>query len=471
MISFVVALCVLIGGYWVYGNVVERVFRPDVNRPTAAVTKADGVDYIPMPTWKLFFIQLLNIAGLGPVFGAIMGAKFGTSCYLWIVLGCIFGGGVHDYLAGMISLRQDGTNLSTIIGENLGKRMLHVVTWCLIILMLLVVVVFVSGPAGLLDNMTEHTFGIIPWIVLILLYYLIATLLPMDKIIGKLYPFFAVSMLVMAIGILGALVWYHPVLPEITDMHNTHSNGFAVFPMMFVSIACGAISGFHATQSPMVARCMKSERTGRLVFYGAMVTEGIIALIWAAAAQYYYGQHGMGVSNAAIVVSDLSQEWLGVFGGILIMIGVVVAPITTGDTALRSARLILAEYLHLPQKTLPSRLAISVPLILVSVAVLIYSMRDAAGFDVIWRYFSWSNQLLATITLWSISVYLTRHTRHYYITLLPALFMTMVCTSYICVAPEGFAMPGVLPYLLSAGVTLLLLVWFIWKTLSSRRPL
>ena len=448
MITFTLCLLALIAGYFLYGRVVERVFGPD-DRKTPALTKTDGVDYIPMPTWKIFMIQFLNIAGLGPIFGAIMGAKFGTASYLWIVLGSIFAGAVHDYLSGMLSMRHDGESLPELIGRYLGVTTKQVMRVFSVILMVLVGSVFVAGPAGLLANLTPEVLDTTFWIVVVFLYYVLATMLPIDKIIGKIYPIFALALLFMAVGILAMLYVNHPALPEFWDgLQNTHPDaaGLPIFPIMFVSIACGAISGFHATQSPLMARCMKSERYGRPVFYGAMITEGIVALIWAAAATY-------------------TKDWLGTVGGVLAVLGVIAAPITSGDTAFRSARLIVADFLGLEQKSIRKRLYICVPMFLAAIGLLLYSLRDAQGFDMIWRYFAWSNQTLSVFTLWAVTVYLVRAKggRVFYITFIPAMFMTAVCTTYICVAPEGFGLSaGWSPYIALLALVVAA-VWFgIW---------
>ena len=442
MVSFTLCLLALIAGYFIYGRFVERIFGPD-DRQTPAVTRADGVDYIPLPTWKIFMIQFLNIAGLGPIFGAIMGAKFGTASYLWIVLGSIFAGAVHDYLAGMLSLRHDGESLPEIIGRYLGMTTKQVMRVFTVILMILVGAVFVAGPAGLLAKLTPEVLDTTFWIVVVFLYYILATMLPIDKIIGKIYPLFAVALLFMAVSILVMLYVHHPALPEIWDgVQNTHPDAatLPIFPIMFVSIACGAISGFHATQSPLMARCMTSERHGRPVFYGAMIAEGVVALIWAAAATYFFHENGMGETNAAVIVDDITKGWLGTVGGVLAVIGVIAAPITSGDTAFRSARLIVADMLGMEQRSIRRRLYICVPMFVLAVGLLLYSLRDADGFDMIWRYFAWANQALSIFTLWAITVYLVRERRggYFCVTLFPALFMTAVCVTYICVAPEGF---------------------------------
>ncbi len=442
MISFTLCLLALIAGYFIYGRFIERVFGPD-DRKTPALTKADGVDFIPLPTWKIFMIQFLNIAGLGPIFGAILGAKFGTASYLWIVLGSIFAGAVHDYFSGMLSMRHGGESLPELIGRYLGLTTKQVMCAFSVLLMILLGSVFVAGPAGLLAKLTPDAMDTTFWIIVIFVYYILATMLPVDKIIGKIYPLFAIALLFMAVAILVMLYVRHPALPELWQgLQNTHPSAAAlpIFPIMFVSIACGAISGFHATQSPLMARCLKSERHGRPIFYGAMITEGIVALIWAAAATYFYHNHGMDESNASVIVDAITKEWLGPIGGVLAVLGVIAAPITSGDTAFRSGRLIVADFLKWNQKEIRKRLYICIPMFLIAFGLLVYSLRDAAGFDKIWRYFAWCNQTLSVFTLWTATVYLLRAKGGYYflLTCLPAIFMTAVCTTYLCVAPEGF---------------------------------
>ncbi|MEG1485509.1 MAG: carbon starvation CstA family protein [Bacteroidales bacterium] len=470
MITFTICLIALVVSYFTYGRLMERIFTPD-DRPTPALTKTDGVDYIPLPKWKIFMIQFLNIAGLGPIFGAIMGAKFGTASFLWIVLGSVFAGAVHDYMAGMLSIRHGGESLPEIIGRYLGITTKQIMRGFTVILMVLVGAVFVAGPAGLLAKLTPEYLDITFWIVVVFIYYILATLLPIDKIIGKIYPFFAGALLFMAMGILVMLYVNSPALPEIWNgLSNTHPSAqtLPIFPVMFVSIACGAISGFHATQSPLMARCMKSERQGRPVFYGAMITEGIVALIWAAAATAFFHKNGMGESNASIIVDSITKNWLGAVGGFLAILGVIAAPITSGDTAFRSARLIVADFLGLEQRTMRRRLYICVPMFLVSIALLLYSLQDKDGFETIWRYFAWANQTLSVFTLWAITVFLVRTHKPYIITLIPALFMTAVCSTYIAIAHEGFGFSITLSYIFGGVCTLVSIIWFgVWKRYKS----
>lgn len=445
MTSFLIALAVLIGGYFIYGTFVEKIFGTDPNRKTPAYTMCDNVDYMPLPTWKVFLIQFLNIAGLGPIFGAIMGVMFGPAAFIWIVIGTIFAGAVHDFISGAISLRARGMSLPEIVGTELGTSIKHVMRVFSLILMILVGAVFVSQPADLIAGMTPDYLDRIFWVVVIFVYYMLATVLPIDKLIGNLYPIFGFALLFMAVGILGVLIFGDVSLNlDFTEeLQSQHPKGLPIFPMMFVSIACGAISGFHATQSPMMARCLKNERLARPIFYGAMVAEGIVALIWAAAAiaftggyeqlATYMAEHN---NSAGVLVNDISMSWLGTFGGILALLGVVAAPITSGDTALRSARLIAADFLHYDQSKTSKRLIISIPIFTAAFGIM---MID---FSVLWRYFAWCNQTLAVFTLWAITVYLARHKKIYFITLIPAMFMTAVSVSYILFAPspEGFGL-------------------------------
>lgn len=467
MVSFTFSVILLVVGYFIYGRIVERIFGIRADRQTPAYTHADGVDYVPMSTWKIFMIQFLNIAGLGPVFGAIMGAKFGISSYVWIVFGCIFGGAVHDYLSGMLSVRSDGASLPELIGDNLGKGVKQAMRIFTVLLMVLVGAVFVSGPAGLLAALTPESLHVVFWAVVIFAYYIIATLMPIDKIIGRIYPLFALALIFMAIGIFIALYVYKVPLPEFTEgFRNIHPDkeNLPIFPMLFITIACGAVSGFHATQSPLMARCIKNERRGRFIFYGAMITEGIVALIWAAAAIYFFspeGQAYFGITadnagaingNAAAVVDKITKTWLGSFGGLLAVLGVIAAPVSSGDTAFRSARLIISDMLGIEQKKVKKRLLISVPLFLAAILIL------QLDFNAIWRYFAWANQTLSVFTFWALTVWLAKNRKNFAITLVPAVFMTVVCGAYIMIAPEGLR----LPYSYGISFGLLLAVLFVF---------
>ena len=440
MISFSLALLLLIVGYIVYGKVTERVFQADPAKVTPVHTMADGVDYVKLPVWKIFLIQFLNIAGLGPIFGAIMGVMYGPAAFLWIVFGSIFAGAVHDYHSGMMSLRNGGASLPELVGMELGGKVKQVMRVFSLLLMILVGAVFVFNPADLLAMLTPDHLDRMFWIVVIFAYYMMATLLPIDKLIGKLYPIFGLALLFMAIGVLVMLYVHAPLMPEMWDgfyNHKPDPEANPIFPMMFVSIACGAISGFHATQSPMMARCLHNEKYGRPIFYGSMITEGIVALIWAAAAisfcNGYEGlQNFLKDGSPAVLVDTLSRDWLGTVGGVFAVLGVIAAPITSGDTALRSARLIAADFLGVKQKKIIKRLLVSVPIFAICFCIMLLP------YDALWRYFAWCNQMLSVFTLWTITVWLARRGRPYVISLLPALFMTMVTMTYIMFAPEGF---------------------------------
>lgn len=474
MISFLLCIVALVLGYLVYGRFVDKVFGSDPKRVTPAISKADGIDYIALPTWKVFMIQFLNIAGTGPIFGAIMGAKFGPSSYLWIVLGCIFAGAVHDYLTGMLSLRHGGAGLPEIIGTYLGKTTKGVMLTFTGLLLLLVGAVFVYSPAEILKNLAgdgSNTWFMI-WVGIIFAYYIIATMLPIDKIIGKIYPLFAVALLFMAAGLMVGLFVKWPAIPELWDgLANRTSAATPIFPCLFITIACGAISGFHATQSPLMARCLKNEKLGRPVFYGSMITEGLVALVWAAVSSYFFFDGGAeqvggsASSSAPQVVELVSKNWLGVIGGILAILGVVAAPITSGDTALRSSRLIIADALKFNQKPIKNRLAISIPIFVIVALLLWFNMANQKGFDNIWGYFGWANQTLAVFSLWAVTVYLTLHKKglYYLIALVPACFMTAVSITYLLsvkvplIPVEDVSTTGLGIFAVSAGL------YYFWK--------
>lgn len=462
MVTFSIALIILILGYFIYGKFISRLFGADPARPVPSQEKPDGVDYVSLPTWKAFMIQFLNIAGLGPVFGAIMGAKFGTASYLWIVFGTIFGGAVHDYLSGMVSLRNGGESLPNLVGRYLGKGIQGIFTLFSLLLLVLLGCVFVSQPAELLSKITPDNLTANFWMIVIFVYYLVATLFPIDKVIGRFYPLIGGLLIFMAVAILAALFIRQPDIPEIWNGFGVKYEKYPIFPMMFISIACGAVSGFHGTQSPMVARCIRNEKNGHLVFYGAMVMEGIVALIWAAAATAYYPTHGIDES-AATITMNISREWLGRIGGLIAILGVIAAPISSGDTAIRSARLIIADSLNFTQRGVINRLIISIPLFGVTLGLLFFSITKSEGFAIIWRYFAWSNQVLSVFTFWALTVYLCREGKNYLVTLIPAMFMTCVTTTYFMMAPECLHLPGIISYiigiLLSLNFLLALLRW------------
>ena len=476
MITFLICLVLLIASYFTYGKYVEKTFGMDTSRAVPSDVQFDGIDYVPLPVWKTFLIQLLNIAGLGPIFGAVLGATYGPVAFLWITFGGIFFGALHDYFSGMISIENGGISYPEIVGRYLGvtvKQLMRVFT---VFLMVLVGAVFMIGPANIIADMSGiseitilgFTIGNF-WVWIILIYYILATLLPVDKIIGKIYPLFGAALIIMALGILSVILFQDYTIPELTldTFRNMKSNAadFPLFPTLFITIACGAISGFHATQSPLMARCVTNEGQGRAVFFGAMISESIIALIWAGAAMAFFGgveqlntQLAANGNNAAWAVKLISTTTLGTLGGVLTMLGVVVAPISSGDTAFRSARLIIADFLKLEQKSFMKRLYVCIPLFIAGFAI---TLMD---FDVVWRYFAWANQTLAVATLWTITVYLFQKKANYIIAILPALFMTYVTTLHLFTSSEMIGLNPSLGNILAGSVTLLFLILFIKYT-------
>ena len=470
MITFFVCLALLIVGFFTYGKLVERVFQID-DRQTPALAHPDGVDYVPMKTWRIFLIQLLNIAGLGPIYGALAGACWGPQVYLWIVFGTILGGGVHDFLSGMMSERHDGASISEIVGTYMGKVISFIMRVFSVVLLLLVGINFSVGPAALIGMLTPEVLNTSFWLAVIMIYYLLATFLPIDKIIGKIYPIFGICLIIMAAGIAGTLLLnpaYSSQMPELwNSLAVVHPTGLPKWAMMFVTVACGAISGFHATQSPMMARCMTSEKEGRKVFYGAMVAEGIIALIWACAGVTFY--NGVGPLSEAIsalgqgtVVYNISTTLMGPVGGVLAMIGVIACPITSGDTAFRSCRLTIADWFRIDQSKTSYRAALSIPLLAIGAFTAV-----ALPFDILWRYFSWSNQTLAMVVLWTGAVFL--HKFGFppvccFMAALPAAFMSAVSMTYILQAPEGFRLATSIAYPVGIVFALACLALFIFQT-------
>jgi len=439
MAIFFISVAALILGYIIYGTIVDRIFGSDQNRATPAVTMEDGVDFVPMPTWKVALIQLLNIAGVGPIFGPILGALYGPAALVWIVIGCIFAGGVHDYFSGMLSMRHDGSSIPEIVGDNLGNGMKQIMRGFSVILLLLVGIVFVSAPAQLLTNLTPLSMPVL--ITIIFCYYFIATILPVDKIIGKIYPIFGFCLVFMAVSLITMLMVKGYTLYPQRTFANLSPNNLPMWPLIFITIACGALSGFHATQSPLMARCLTNEKYGRPVFYGSMIMEGIIALIWATLAMSFFHTPGelgtmLGEGGPAQVVNHISKTLLGTGGGILAIIGVVFLPISSGDTAFRSARLIIADVLKMSQKENSKRLLIAIPLFAIGFIV------SKTDFGVIWRYFGWANQTLATIVLWTAAAYLVKQGKNHWIASIPATFMTAVVACFLIYSPDiGFRQP------------------------------
>ncbi len=459
MITFFCCLALLVTAYFTYGRYLERQVGIDSDAKTPCHRLYDGVDYVPLPRWRVFLIQLLNIAGTGPIFGAILGACFGPVAFLWITLGGIFMGAMHDFVSGVMLVRHDGLSIPEVVGHYLGGGMRQFMRLFSVLLLILVGAVFVLSPAQLLGGMTP-SISVSAWVWIILAYYFVATLLPIDKIIGKVYPLFGVALVAMAVGLFGAVIFGDYTIPELTTLKNFQLNAhnLPIIPTLFITIACGAISGFHATQSPLMARCVGNEKECRSVFYGAMISESIIALIWAAVAMAFFGgagelalnlkEHG---GSAAWAVDTISNGMLGIVGGILALLGVVAAPITSGDTAFRSARLIIADLMKLEQRTIWKRFAICIPLFILGWWI------TTVDFDVVWRYFAWTNQSLATIVLWTITVYLYRRKANYLLAFVPAVLMTYVCASFLFVSGQFFGMENrIAAYLLGGVLTLLI---------------
>lgn len=473
MITFLVCLILLVAAYFTYGRYLERICGADATAPTPCHRLYDGVDYVPMSRWRAFLIQLLNIAGTGPIFGAVLGACFGPVAFLWITFGGIFMGAMHDYISGMMLVRNDGLSIPEVAGRYLGRGMRQFMRLFSVLLLVLVGAVFLLSPADILGGMVPsvpHTV----WVWIILAYYFIATLLPIDRIIGRVYPVFGAALLMMALGLLGVLLLGDYSIPELTTLANfqADTHRFPIVPTLFITIACGAISGFHATQSPLMARCVGNERACRSVFFGAMITESIIALIWAAVAMAFFGgARALGAelsahsNSAAWAVNLISTGTLGVAGGILALLGVVAAPVTSGDTAFRSARLIVADMLHLNQRSRLKRLAVSIPLLVAGYAL------TRVDFSVVWRYFAWTNQTLATIVLWAIVAYLHSRRRNCWVALPPALAMTFVCASFVFVSEQFLGMENrPIAYLLGGVVTLVIWITMIFKLRRDATP-
>lgn len=461
MITFLICLALLVAAYVFYGRYLEHVCQIDPKAEVPSKRLYDGVDYIPLPRWRTFLIQLLNIAGVGPIFGAIMGACFGPVAFLWITLGGIFMGAMHDYISGVIVLRHDGLSLPEIIGHYLGSNVRQVMRVFSIFLLVLVGAVFILSPAGILSNIAPAVPRL-AWIIIIIIYYFIATLLPVDQVIAKIYPLFGAALIFMAVGLLWVILTGDYTVPDLTfdtlKNYQPDKEGMPIMPTLFISIACGAISGFHATQSPLMARCVNNEKECRKVFYGSMIAESIIALIWAAIAMaFFHGPESLAATlaehggDAGWAVNNISVTTLGVVGGILAMLGVVAAPITSGDTAFRSARLIIADIFNIEQKSVARRLMISIPLFVVGVGI---TMVD---FDIIWRYFAWSNQTLAAVVLWVIVCYLYQKRRNYWVALLPALFMTYIVSCFVFTSGQFLGLGNTtMAYSLAGALTLVI---------------
>ncbi|WP_429172970.1 carbon starvation CstA family protein [Aeromonas salmonicida] len=461
MIWFFLCVGLLVAGYFIYGKFIERIFGPKPERATPAITMADGVDYVPMSDKKVYLVQLLNIAGVGPIFGPILGALYGPVAMLWIVFGCIFAGAVHDYFSGMLSVRAKGASVPTVVGEHLGTVAKHFMNLFAVVLLMLVGVVFVLSPAGLLANLTST--DLVYWIVAIFAYYILATIVPIDKIIGRFYPIFGALLVFMSVGlIIGLIVSGKGFYNTGMDFSNLHPTELPLWPLLFITIACGAVSGFHATQSPLMARCMRNEKSGRFIFYGAMIGEGVIALIWCTLGLSFYDSTEalnatMASGGPAAVVHEVSTSLLGTVGGILAILGVVILPITSGDTAFRSARLIVADFLNLTQKPMAKRLLIAIPMFILGFII------SKAEFGVIWRYFGWANQTTAVIMLWAAAAYLAKEGKLHWVCTIPAMFMTAVVFTYLANAPIGFGLEMGISTVIGLASTAAITIAFLLK--------
>ncbi|MBS4196932.1 carbon starvation CstA family protein [Lederbergia citri] len=457
MITFFAAIILLVVSYFTYGKYVEKVFGVKENRKTPAYTLADGLDYVPMGKQRNSLIQLLNIAGVGPIFGPIMGALYGPVAFLWIVFGAIFAGAVHDYLTGMISLRNRGAHLPELAGMFLGKAFKHVVNAFSILLLILVGTVFVTAPAGLLGDLTKGWMSVGVWVAIIFVYYLLATLLPIDKIIGRIYPILGLILLISAVGIGGALIFQGYTIPELS-FTNMHPDNLPIFPILFITIACGALSGFHATQSPIISRTTQRESQGRYIFYGMMIAEAIIAMIWAAAAMSIFDGTSLNQLLSEVgpagIVKEVSVTTLGAVFGTIAVLGVIVLPITSGDTAFRSARMIIADYIRLSQKKFGNRLWIALPMFAISVAL------TQMDFNILWRYFAWANQTTAMIALWIGAMYLALQKKNYWIATIPAVFITMTTFTFILNAKIGFNLSMNMSYIVASIITIIIIAGF-----------
>lgn len=466
MITFLTSIILLIIGYFIYGKFIEKIFGVDNTRKTPAYTNQDGVDYVPMDKQRNSMIQLLNIAGTGPIFGPILGALYGPVAFVWIVIGAIFAGAVHDYLTGMISIRNKGAHIPELAGKFLGTSMRHIVNIFSLLLLILVGTVFISTPASLLDILLEGKVAMVIILTIIFAYYILSTILPIDKIIGKIYPFLGLLLLISAIGIGGMMIVKGAPIPELT-FENMHPDKAPIFPLLMLTITCGALSGFHATQSPIISRTLQTEKHGRYVFFGMMIAEAIIAMIWAAAAMsiFSYGELNELIQSGtpAAVVNEISTTMLGAIGGTLAVIGVIVLPITSGDTAFRAARSIIADYFHFNQTKSQNRLFIALPLFAIAYAL------TKIDFTLLWRYFSWANQSTAAIALWIGTMYLFIKGKPYVVALIPAIFMTMMTVVYILNAKIGFNTSLNQAYILGLVMTVILTILFFLKAVRNKK--
>jgi carbon starvation protein CstA len=467
MLFFFACVGLLIVGYFAYGTFVDKIFAPNQNRQTPAYSMQDGIDYMPMPRWKLIFIQVLDIAGIGPIFGPILGALYGPVALLWVVIGCIFAGAVHDYISGMLSVRNKGASIPEVVGEYLGMSARQVMRVFSFVLLMLVGVVFVLSPAKLINGLTGIDTSLL--VACIFGYYFLATILPIDKVIGRVYPLLGALLLIMTVSLVVALMFSgHPILPNLDFAVNTNPSDKPIWPLLFITLSCGAISGFHSTQSPLMARCVKNERESRSVFYGAMIIEGIIGLIWATIGLSFYDspealQTVISAGSPAAVVAEVSHSLLGAVGGTMAIIAIIVLPITSGDTAFRSTRLIVAEVFKIKQNEISKRLLIAVPLFVLGFII------STQNFSTIWRYFGFANQSLATMVLWAGAAYLAQRAKLHWIATIPATFMTAVCCTFIMHAKIGFNMDHSLAVIIGVALAVVALAAFLFKYVRGQK--
>ncbi|MBY7144365.1 carbon starvation protein A [Virgibacillus sp. NKC19-3] len=467
MLTFFISIIILIIAYFTYGKCIEKIFGIDQSRQTPAIANHDGVDYVPMKKQNNAMIQLLNIAGTGPIFGPIMGALFGPVAFIWIVLGSIFAGGVHDYLTGMISIRNKGAHIPELAGKFLGNFSKHLVNAFALLLLLLVGTVFATTSGSLLHVLLDGQMAL--WIILALIfgYFLLSTVLPIDKIIGRIYPILGAILLIgtLGVGITMFTSGYGSAIPELT-LENMHPDNLAIFPMLFLTITCGALSGFHATQSPIISRTVQTESQGRYIFYGMMITEAVIAMIWAAASMsLFHGENLNALINAgtpSAVVNEVATTLLGAIGGTIAVLGVIILPITSGDTAFRAARSVIADYINFNQKKIMNRLTIAIPLFIVSIIL------TQIDFDILWRYFSWANQTTASLALWIATMYLLVKGKKYWVSFIPALFITDMVLVYILHAQIGFNLPMNVSHIGGVILTIAFSIWFFWKAKQNK---
>ncbi len=477
MVTFLIGIIILVVGGYFYGAYCEKVFGPD-DRETPAVKKSDGVDFVVMKKWKNSLIELLNIAGTGPIFGPIQGILFGPIAFITIPVGCVLAGSMHDYFSGMISMRNGGAQMPRLIKKYLGDKVIKFYNVVLWVLMFLVGVVFVYTPGDLIVTQVLRQEAIVTnsttWIVyaLIFVYYLIATLFPIDAIIGRIYPIFGAFLIISAVGIFGGVLLDGGAnltnLSFASNPFTLHPGGLPFVPVFFITVACGIMSGFHATQATLISRTVKSEKEGKTTFFNMMLVEGFIAMCWAAGAMVLFGRGTDPATGSTLVVGLVAREFLGTIGGMIAIIGVIVLPITSGDTAFRSLRLMVSEQFNIDQQPSKNRITVSAALFIPAIIVLYFAKSSPQGFNILWRYFAFTNQFVATFALATISVYLYINGKNYLVSLIPGTFYFFVTLSFIFNAKIGFNLPWSIAYILAA-VCCVGYIWFVRKRASSQK--